>query len=145
MIDVQNNISLPVEREASCDEALLAMGKSLADTRIKKLRDSVSSCVVDINHTINIKGKFVVHADYKQKQVNKVCPWTFLKVAWNKMNAATRNACVQEAQQMIKDGVQPDLTELKQITKDAVQAIENNTTQTSKGPCKFNGVIWVSE
>lgn len=143
-INVQHDIVLRSERRGTQREALLALGKSLTDRRISEIRDQVDPCVVTLNHQVNIQGKFVVHADYEQTQVNKACPWTFLQVAWDKMNAATRNACVQEVQQMLRDKVKPDLTELKKVTKNAVQAVKSDVEQTSRGQCKFNGTIWIS-
>lgn len=143
-MSIDNQIALPAEREGVSDEALLALGKSLNEKRISALRDRVDPCVVEINHQVSIRGKFVIHEDYEQTQVNKACPWTFLQVAWNKMNAATRNACVQEVQQMLRDKVKPDLTELKEVTKTAVQAVKSKVKQPSRGQCKFNGTIWVT-
>lgn len=144
-IEVRNDIALPIERGATQDEALLALGKSLTDKRVGTLRDSVSPCVVEVDHDVHVQGKFVVHHDYEQTQVNKVCPWTFLQVAWDKMNAATRNVCVQEVQQLLREGVKPDTAELKQVTKTAVDAVKGNVKQNSRGQCKFNGTIWVQE
>lgn len=144
-ITIDSNIALPAEREGLSDEAVVAVGKSLNGARLDSIRSRIGPCVVEINHKIHIQGKFVAHADYEQTQVNKACPWTFLQVAWNKMNTATRNACVQEVQQMLRNGTKPDLEELKEITKNAVQAIKTNVKQTNKGQCKFNGTIWVTE
>lgn len=143
-IEIEHDIVPKSERRGTQKEALLALGKSLTDRRMSKLRDQVDPCVVWLNHTIQMRGQFAVHEDYEQTQVNKACPWTFLQVAWNKMNAATRNACVQEVQQMLRDKVKPDLKELKEVTKTAVQAVKTNVKQNNKGQCKFNGTIWVS-
>lgn len=144
-INVRSDIAVNTERPATQEEAMLAVGKALTDKRIKAIRDRLSPCVVDLDHTLHVRGELAIHADYKQTQVNKVCPWTFLQVAWNKMNAATRNACVQEVQQMLRDGVKPDTAELKEVTQVAVDAVKGKVEQTSKGPCKFNGTIWVQE
>lgn len=144
-INVRSDIAVNTERPATQEEAMLAMGKALTDKRIKIIREGLSPCVVEVNSTLHVRGELAIHADYEQTQVNKVCPWTFLQVAWNKMNAATRNACVQEVQQMLRDGAKPDVAELKEVTQMAVNAVKSKVKQKSKGPCKFNGTIWTQE
>jgi len=144
-INVRHDIACRTERRGTQREAMLALGKSLTDRRVREIREQVDPCVVTLNHSVHIQGEFVVHEDYEQTQVNKVCPWTFLQIAWDKMNAATRNACIQDAQQMLREGVKPDVTELKEVTKSAVDAVKGEVKQTSKGQCKFNGTIWIQE
>lgn len=143
-INVQNDIAWRTERRGTQQEALLAIGKSLTDRRVRTIREEVDPCVVTLNHTVRVQGEFAVHEDYEQTQVNRVCPWTFLKVAWDKMNANTRNACIQEVQQHLREGVKPNITELKEVTQTAVDAVKGQVKQNSKGPCKFNGTIWIT-
>lgn len=146
MLTINSDIATPTTREATDDETILAIGKSLTDTRLRKIRNSIEPATVEVDAVVSVQGQLVVHEDYEQTQVNKACPWTMLQVAWNKLNTQTRNACVAEVQAMLRGATpKPDLTELKAITKAAVQAVKTDVKQTSKGQVKFNGTIWVAE
>ena len=145
-INVDHDIATSTTREANSTESLLAVGKSLTDARMRNLRGAVQPDTVYVDAQIGVRGQLVIHQDYEQTQVNKVCPWTFLQVAWNKLNEQTRNACVAEVQGMLRGQTdKPDLAELKAVTKAAVQAVKTDVKQTSKGQVKFNGTIWVQE
>lgn len=139
------DIALNTERKAGKKVSMLAIGKALTDSKIGKFRDQAEVGIYDVDSMISIKGQFAIHEDYEQTQVNKVCPWTFLQVAWNKMNQQTRNACIQEVQKMLRDDIKPDVKELKAVTKAAVGAVKKDVKQISRGPCKFNGTIWVTD
>jgi hypothetical protein len=124
---------------------LLAAAKGFTDKMVDTLRDEATIGVHEVDAVLNIKGSITIHPDYVQTQVNKVCPWTFLQVAWNKMPEHVRAACVREVQEVL-DGTRPapELNELKALTKAAVSRVKINVSQTSRGPTKFNGKIWVA-
>lgn len=143
-VRVSRDIAFNSERKARNDEALLVVGKSLTDKRLNDIRDNCWSGVYDLDHVVRIQGRMAIHEDYEQPNPAKACPWTFLQVAWNKMNTATRNACIQEAQRYIRDGVKPDVKELKVCTQKAVAAVIEETRSTHRGSVVFNGRIWVA-
>lgn len=126
------------------DATLLAVAKSFTDKVTSELRDKVTTGSYAVEATIGVKGNLDIHPDYQQTQVNKVCPWTFLQVAWNKMPEHVRNACVREVQEVMEGTrQQPDLDELKALTKAAVSRVKSSVVQTSRGMAKFNGRVWV--
>ncbi len=128
----------------NADAILLAAAKSFTDKVTDQLRDKVTTGTYDVNETLAIKGSLTIHPDYLQTQVNKVCPWTFLQVAWNKMPEHVRAACVREVQGVMDGSIpKPDLDELKALTKAAVSRVAVEVQQTSRGMAKFNGRLWV--
>ena len=124
---------------------LLAAAKGFTDKITDALRDEATVGTHTIDATLSIKGSLTIHEDYLQTQVNKVCPWTFLQVAWNKMPEHVRAACVREVQEVM-EGTRPapELAELKALTKAAVSRVKADVQQMSRGPTKFNGKIWVA-
>ena len=124
---------------------LLALAKSFTDKVTDKLRDEATAGDYEIEAQVGIRGSLSIYPDYEQTQVNKVCPWTFLQVAWNKMPEHVRAACVREVQEVM-EGTRPapELAELKALTKAAVSRVKADVQQMSRGPTKFNGKIWVA-
>lgn len=123
---------------------LLAAAKSFTDKITDALRDEATVGTHEVDGTIAIKGSLTIHEDYDQTQVNKVCPWTFLQVAWNKMPEHVRAACVREVQEVMEGTrPKPELEELKALTKAAVSRVKSDIKQKSRGMAKFNGRVWV--
>lgn len=125
---------------------LLALAKSFTDKVTSDLRDEATAGDYEIEAQVGIRGSMTIHPDYQQTQVNKVCPWTFLQVAWNKMPEHVRAACVREVQGVMDGSIpKPNLDELKVLTKAAVSRVKSDIKQTSRGMAKFNGTVFVVE
>jgi hypothetical protein len=123
---------------------LLALAKSFTDKVTSELRNEVKEGCHEVEGSIAIKGSLTVNGDYLQTQVNKVCPWTFLQVAWNKMPEHVRACCVREVQEVMEGTrPKPELEELKALTKAAVSRVKSDISQWSRGAAKFNGKVWV--
>jgi hypothetical protein len=125
---------------------LLALAKSFTDKVTDQLRDQATAGDYEIEAQVGIRGSLSIFPDYEQTQVNKVCPWTFLQVAWNKMPEHVRAACVREVQGVMDGSIpKPNLDELKVLTKAAVSRVKSDIKQTSRGMAKFNGTVFVVE
>lgn len=125
---------------------LLALAKSFTDKVTDQLRDQATVGDYEIEAQVGIRGSLSIYPDYEQTQVNKVCPWTFLQVAWNKMPEHVRAACVREVQGVMDGSIpKPNLDELKVLTKAAVSRVKSDIKQTSRGMAKFNGTVFVVE
>lgn len=125
---------------------LLALAKSFTDKVTDQLRDQATAGDYEIEAQVGISGSLSIYPDYEQTQVNKVCPWTFLQVAWNKMPEHVRAACVREVQGVMDGSIpKPNLDELKVLTKAAVSRVKSDIKQTSRGMAKFNGTVFVVE
>lgn len=115
----------------------LAILKSITEKDAEEARDLVSPGEYDVDELVRVHGVVSVNKDHEQSNPQRLCPWTLLLVALNRLNGVTVDSLVEEASKLSET----EVAELKKKTKRAGEALLGKTVKTQRGTVKFNGVL----
>lgn len=119
---------------------LLAAAKYFNKKRTDLVRDKVQPGEYEVDALVHIEAVMTVKEDYAASQVNKLCPWLLLQLAWNRMPEHVRNACLREAMAIYSGEMErPDTTELKTRTQLAAARANQEVDTVKRGSVIVEG------
>jgi hypothetical protein len=115
----------------------LAISKAIAKKAETEAREAVGEeTTIAVDATVRIRGDLTVGKSAMTTQVNKLCPWKLALAAINKLNGASVEALVREAQGLDEKATKP----LKDKVKDAAEELLGTVVQRRAAPIKFKGI-----
>jgi hypothetical protein len=116
-------------------------GKDAADL----VRDRVGQGEYPIDATVRIVGTLKVHADYMQKNHQRLNPLLLIALLLDGMPKQVRNARIRDAVARAAAGEAPDISEIKEATEEAVATLMASTEALARGKTVFHGELVLAE
>jgi len=123
-------------------QTIIVLAKVFAQLAKEVREDLDSGETYEVDETIAVRalGSVKVGEDYFAKIVSKANPWRLLAVALNKLNTATIESIIKEAE----DVTRGQETDLKSQVKDAINALKEPTITPCKGKVMVTAIKTVA-
>lgn len=107
-----------------------------------EVRAGVSCGEHEVDFTLHFKGRLKVGADSLAKQVNKLQPWTLVKILAGKMSDELFTKCLDEAVcAAVANSEMPSGDDIKDRVQAAIDQISPHITTLRKGSVRFFGAV----
>lgn len=115
----------------------LAITKAIAKAEQDEAREKLGEeTTIKVDATVRIRGDLTIGKSAMTTQVNKLCPWKLALAAINRLNGASIDALVREAQGLDEKATKP----LKDNVKKAAEELLGSVVQRRAAPVKFIGI-----